>query len=212
MGNANFEPQICVFDEDDEIKLSLQDKGSRQSSKQCKKLVLEGYGKAPKFGKKIISTKEAMSKNNEGDVAGKSVDVGQSSTFSLDLDGSKQSRAQGNELVFEGKDKGPNFDMSKCLKKQAGNNNCDAGLNGKSSKAEESFSEIGGSSQREGVLRSSQDQEIPDFDSKDKLYWFTKYKRERALNKKLLKRSERETLKFLEVSKQMRVLYEIVNN
>ena len=61
-------------------------------------------------------------------------------------------------------------------------------------------------------MRSSQDTEIPEFDSKDKMHWFVQFKRQRALNKKLMKSLEVKNLRIQEISQKVTVLSDILNN
>ena len=65
--------------------------------------------------------------------------------------------------------------------------------------------------QSQGPPRSGQDLVIPSFDSKDKLYWYREFKREKALNRKLNKRLERSTTRYEDFRKQVKVLSELLN-
>ena len=158
MDNASFETQVWISDEESKLSFSVAGNGSQQSSAESEEQVLEGYGKAPRFGRRRYSHQEAVNEKNEGGFDENSFGAGQP------------------------------------------------------------ISEIGGSPQREGVSRSSQDMEIPSFDSKDKMHWFIEYKRGRALNKKLralnkklMKILERKNIIIKEISKEVKVLSDILS-
>ena len=57
---------------------------------------------------------------------------------------------------------------------------------------------------------STQDSDIPDFNSKDKMYWYLEFKRVKAVNSGLTKRLERLSEKFGEVGEQVKVLSNIL--
>ena len=60
-------------------------------------------------------------------------------------------------------------------------------------------------------FRSSQDPDIPPYNSKDKQYWYCALKREKALNRKLTKRLQKSNAILEKVCKQVKVLSELIN-
>ena len=133
-------------------------------------------------------------------------------SFSVDVKGSQQSSMEGNDkLDLEGYGKAVIFGRRRCSTQEAVNEKSEADREGNRSEATQSFSDIGGTSQGERAARSSQDKDIPDFDSKDKMYWYVEFKRQRFINKKLEKRISSTNTKIKEISAQVKILVDILN-
>ena len=133
-------------------------------------------------------------------------------SFSVDVKGSQQSSVQSKDkLDLEGYGKAVIFGRRRCSTQEAVNEKSEADREGNRFEATQSFSDIGGSSKGEHAARSSQDKDIPEFDSKDKVYWYVQFKRQRCFNKKLEKRISRKSTKIKEISAQVKVLFDILN-
>ena len=125
---------------------------------------------------------------------------------------SQQNSAQCDKVDLEECGKAPKFGKRRRSTQEVENKNSEEDLDGKSLEEDKSFSEEGGSPLRECVLRSSQDTEIPDFDSKDKMHWFVQFKRQRGVNKKLMRSLKIKNKRIQEISKQVTALADILNN
>ena len=66
-----------------------------------------------------------------------------------------------------------------------------------------------GSQESQEQRRSSQLDDIPEFESKDKKFWFCEFKRLYVVNRKLSKRLERSNLKLQRISEHVDQLYKI---
>ena len=58
---------------------------------------------------------------------------------------------------------------------------------------------------------TSQDFNNTEFKSKDKMFWYQEFKREKALNRKLTKRLQRLTVKFNDIGNQVTIFSEKLN-
>ena len=138
--------------------------------------------------------------------------------------GSKDSSVQCDKVV-DGYGKAPRFKKKSCASQPPSNKICEGHDSRNSFTASQPSvgsprSQSQGPSQpspgspkpqSQGPPRSSQDLVIPSFDSKDKLYWYREFKREKALNRKLNKRLERSTTRYEDFCKQVKVLSELLN-
>ena len=138
--------------------------------------------------------------------------------------GSKDSSVQCDKVV-DGYGKAPRFRKKSCASQPPSNKICERHDSRNSFTASQPSvgsprSQSQGPSQpspgspkpqSQGPPRSSQDLVIPSFDSKDKLYWYREFKREKALNRKLNKRLERSTTRYEDLCKQVKVLSELLN-
>ena len=136
--------------------------------------------------------------------------------------GSKDSSVQCDKVV-DGYGKAPRFRKKSCASQPPSNKICEGHDSRNSFTASQPSvgsprSQSQGPSQpspgspkpqSQGPPRSSQDLVIPSFDSKDKLYWYREFKREKALNRKLNKRLERSTTRYEDFCKQVKVLSEL---
>ena len=195
---------------------------SQQISAQSAKLFFEGFGESPTFGKRICPSQDVVKENNKRDLHGKSLiadqpsfeKTGHSQKESVPRsNGSQQSSAQSAKLILEGYGKSPpTFEKRICPTQGIVKENSERDIHGKSLVVGQPSSEITGNSQKESVRRSSQDMDVPDFDSKDKMYWFTEHKRQRALCKRLKKQLECKDLRIKLISQQIKVLSDLLNN
>ena len=131
-------------------------------------------------------------------------------TLSFKGNGSQQSSKQSGKPVLGVFGKAVRFGKGTCLPQNGVKDN-EQDPDGKSFEAGQTFSKVAGNQQRKRGRRS-RDMDIPAFDSKDKEYWFSEYKRLRGLNKKLAKSLVRKNNKIKQILEQVKTLSDLTNN
>lgn len=120
--------------------------------------------------------------------------------FSAQDSSSKPRSVQSARIALDGYGKAPRFVNKSCASQRAKNGSGEGNvLRNTFPVSQPSRGTIRPKSP--GTSKSSQDLDIPAFDSKDKQYWYIEFKRQKALNVKLKKRLEQSSTISKDISK-----------
>lgn len=242
--NPSFESQDLFSEKENTLSLSPRNTGSKLTSVQPDKLLLYGYGKAPRFGKSKCNSQPAAVKEMSGEHHSRM-------TFPPSQPSRRNPIPQRQRLSSPMQDKKKTSYSQEAVKDMIGEQGSRKTLpasqpsrgnprpqsqgfsRASQDKKRISFSHAAVMDSKQGrdlsitsqamqpsrrsprlntqVLPSStQDSDIPDFNSKDKMYWYLEFKRVKAVNSGLTKRLERLSEKFGEVGEQVKVLSNIL--
>ena len=197
MGNSNFESHDLICDEDIKLSLFAGNAGSKKStmqSMQSRKSVLEGYGKVPRFGNGRVSSQQAASEISEGHKQRNNFPASQQSRAST------RPKSQEVSTSIQHAKRSSSSPAAEVKEKNEGP---DSRTNQLSPGSPKPMSQV--------PSMTSQDFNNTEFKSKDKMFWYQEFKREKALNRKLTKRLERLTVKFNDIRNQVTILSEKLN-
>ena len=241
--NPSFECQDLFSEKENTLSLSPRNTCSKLTSVQPDKLLLDGYGKAPRFGKSKCNSQPAVKEMSGEHHSRMTFPASQPSCGnpipqSQGLSSSMQDKKKSSYSQEAVKDMIREQGSRKTLPaSQPSRGNPRPQSQGFSSASQDkkriSFSQAAVIDSKQGrdlsitsqamqpsrrsprlntqVLPSStQDSDIPDFNSKDKMFWYLEFKRVNSVNNGLTKRLERLSAKFGEVGEQVKVLSNIL--